>query len=346
LAVITPAVDTQVRLVVVGTGGTVTLHAGGSNYWTSGEIEVVSGNAPVTGQSVDYAFAGLTANTSALSAAADLVVNNLKASSGVTLNTSTGVFTLPANKTFLLEADLSLPYGSPSQVSAWVTYQWVDGSGTAIPGGTTAQIITVEYTGNGNDGHTRAVAMISTGATTKQVKVRIVGASNAVVTTNSVIKIQQIGSSSVIAMIGASTVADGVGGTTTQSKIGDQNKFLKGDATWAWPLTVWTKRAYVAGERTFLPGYGLVIEANDAIADTVDFAWGTTGATWKPILPTGYTWRGVWASSTEYVDKDIVVHGSGMISPPMRVFGTFTSSASSSLVGDTRTTGATNVGKT
>lgn len=105
------------------------------NYATSGSFEgndydrvyykLVAGNIPVTGQSVDYIQASLSANQ-ALSSAGNI---NFNVSSGAGISLSSGGFNLIANRTYKLEAAIG---GSSS---GYAYYGWVDNSNTLLAGG-------------------------------------------------------------------------------------------------------------------------------------------------------------------------------------------------------------------
>ena len=119
----------------------VNLQAGVSynvyNYTTSGSFEtndydrvyykLVAGNLPVTGQSVDYIQASLSANQT-VTAAGNIIFNT---SSGAGITLASGGFELKANKTYKLEAALG---GSSS---GYAYYAWVDNSNTKLAGGST-----------------------------------------------------------------------------------------------------------------------------------------------------------------------------------------------------------------
>ncbi len=87
--------------------------------------KLVAGNLPVTGQSVDYIQASLSANQS-LSAAANIIFNT---SSGAGITITSGGFNLIANKTYKLEAALGGTSGG------YAYYGWVDNTNTLLSGG-------------------------------------------------------------------------------------------------------------------------------------------------------------------------------------------------------------------
>ncbi len=93
--------------------------------------KLVAGNLPVTGQSVDYIQASLSANQ-ALSAAGNIIFNT---SSGTGITITSGGFDLKANKTYKLEAALG---GSST---GYGYYTWVDNANALLPGGSIGVIM-------------------------------------------------------------------------------------------------------------------------------------------------------------------------------------------------------------
>jgi len=61
---------------------------------------------------------------------------------------------------------------------------------------------------------------------------------------------------------------------------------------------------YSKGDRCYWCGF--LAEANDNIATSTGFKWGTTGATWKPIDVNG-NWKGMYNVSNSYLTSDLVV---------------------------------------
>ena len=134
--IITPSVSTVLsfRLLSSLSSGTITV-GGLVDFSTTGsypwfEAQLISGNAPVTGQSVDYAMANLS-TTQSLSSAGNIVFNTI-AGTGITL--SSGGFNLVANKTYKLEAALGGSSGG------YAYYAWVDNTNTLLPGGSIGAI--------------------------------------------------------------------------------------------------------------------------------------------------------------------------------------------------------------
>jgi hypothetical protein len=94
-------------------------------------MKQVAGNLPVTGQSVDYIQASLSANQ-ALSAAGNIIFN---ASSGAGITITSGGFNLIANKTYKLEAALGGASGG------YAYYGWVDNTNTLLSGGSIGAVM-------------------------------------------------------------------------------------------------------------------------------------------------------------------------------------------------------------
>jgi hypothetical protein len=91
----------------------------------------ISGNAPVTGQSVDYVQASLSTNQS-LSSVGNI---NFNVSSGAGITITTGGFNLLANKTYKLEAALGGTSGG------YAYYGWVDNTNTLLSGGSIGAVM-------------------------------------------------------------------------------------------------------------------------------------------------------------------------------------------------------------
>ena len=111
----------------------VTASSGGiyNSDYTRVYMKQVSGNLPVTGQSVDYIQASLSANQ-ALSAAGNIIFNT---SSGAGITITSGGFNLIANKTYKLEAALGGTSGG------YAYYGWVDNTNTLLSGGSIGAVM-------------------------------------------------------------------------------------------------------------------------------------------------------------------------------------------------------------
>jgi hypothetical protein len=135
--VFTPNVTTVVYLKLLSSlsSGSVTV-GGNGDFSTTGsypwfDVQVISGNAPVTAQSVDYVQASLSANQS-LSSAGNI---NFNVSSGAGITLTNGGFNLMANKTYKLEAALGGTSGG------YAYYAWVDNANVLLPGGSIGVIM-------------------------------------------------------------------------------------------------------------------------------------------------------------------------------------------------------------
>jgi hypothetical protein len=132
--IITPNVNTVVYLKLVSvsnstTTGSIGTFGNGDFLSANGfpwfEAQVISGNAPITGQSVDYIQASLSANQT-LSSAGNI---NFNVSNGAGITITNGGFNLIANKTYKLEGAIGGTSGG------FAYYAWVDNTNTILPGG-------------------------------------------------------------------------------------------------------------------------------------------------------------------------------------------------------------------
>lgn len=138
--IITPNVNTVVYLKLVsvlnsGTSGSISTFGNGDFVGGTGhpwfEAQVISGNAPITGQTVDYIQASLSTNQT-LSSAGNI---NFNVSNGAGITITNGGFNLMANKTYKLEGALGGSSG------AFAYYTWVDNNNTMLPGGSIGTIM-------------------------------------------------------------------------------------------------------------------------------------------------------------------------------------------------------------
>ena len=138
--IITPNENTVVYLKLVSvanstSSGSISTFANGDFLSGNGhpwfDAEVISGNAPVTGQSVDFIQASLSTNQ-ALSSAGNIIFNS---SSGAGITLTNGGFNLIANKTYKLEAALGGTSGG------YAYYAWVDNGNVILPGGSVGTVM-------------------------------------------------------------------------------------------------------------------------------------------------------------------------------------------------------------
>ena len=175
--------------VYVGYGGTRDANDFDRVYY-----KLVAGNLPVTGQSVDYVSVS-TINQAAIGDNRDLIftTNN---GGNIPYNTSTGVFTLSANKTYLFQAQVRA--NTPSANSSYIEYGFVDATtNSLLINGT--ETITSSTTATGGYGSNPVINFIYTPSTNQTVKLRTTVNSNGTQTiVSGTANITQIGSSAII----------------------------------------------------------------------------------------------------------------------------------------------------
>ena len=133
--IITTTTPTVISLRITS-GTSITGLGGNTDFLTSNsypwfDIQVISGNTAVNGQSVDYAMASLSA-TQSISSVSNVLFNTIQGT-GITLNN--GGFNLMANKTYKLEGSVG---GSST---GYIYYAWVDASNTIISGGSIGSVM-------------------------------------------------------------------------------------------------------------------------------------------------------------------------------------------------------------
>ena len=174
----------------------VTASSGGiySNDYTRVYMKQVSGNLPVTGQTVDYVSVGTIYQT-AIGDNRDLIFTS-KYGGNIPYNTSTGVFTLSANKTYLFQAQVRA--NTPSVSSSYIEYGFVDATTNALLVNGT-ETITSSTTATGGYGSNPVINFIYTPTTNQTVKLRTTVNTNGTQTiVSGSANITQIGSSAII----------------------------------------------------------------------------------------------------------------------------------------------------
>jgi len=150
--IITPNVSTVISLRLLSSLSSTSVTVGGNpDFPTTGsypwfDIQVISGNAPVTGQSVDYAIVKYTGNeTNALTTGANV---QFDATASGNLGWNSNKFTLKANKTYELESYLSIYQSAGGVAAVFQIYDYtnntplangfyisINGAGTYNPSG-------------------------------------------------------------------------------------------------------------------------------------------------------------------------------------------------------------------
>jgi len=156
--------------------------------------KMVAGNLPVTGQSVDYVSVG-SINISGVGGNQDLVFPT-NFGGNIPYNTTTGIFTLSANKTYLFQAQVRV--NSPSAGGNYIEYGFVDAVlNTLLVNGT--QTITSSSTSTAGYGSNPVINFIYTPSSNQTVKIRT---TSSTVGTQTVVSgtanITQIGSSAFV----------------------------------------------------------------------------------------------------------------------------------------------------
>jgi hypothetical protein len=157
-------------------------------------MKLVAGNLPVTGQSVDYVSVGAIYQT-AVGDNRDLIFTQ-NFGGNIPYNTSIGVFTLAANKTYLFQAQIRS--NTPSAAGNYIEYGFVDATtNVLLINGT--QTITSSTTSTAGFGSNPVINFIYTPTTNQTVKIRTTANSIGTQTLQSgTVNITQIGSSAIV----------------------------------------------------------------------------------------------------------------------------------------------------
>jgi ethanolamine utilization microcompartment shell protein EutS len=156
--------------------------------------KMVAGNLPVTGQSVDYVSAG-SINLTGVGGSQDLIFST-NFGGNIPYNSTTGVFTLTANKTYLFQAQVRVNTASAN--GNYIEYGFVDAiSNALLVNGT--ESITSSTTSTSNFGSNPVINFVYTPISNQTVKLRTTSGTRG---TQSVVSgtanITQIGSSAII----------------------------------------------------------------------------------------------------------------------------------------------------
>ncbi len=196
-AIVRPIADTQVALRVVGGVSVINTVTIGQNSDFSGgsllpwfDIEVIGGNAPIVGTSVDYSYGSATFNSAVVS---PITIGQVTGNMTVAGN----LITLKAGKTYHIECAMSFGSSAFTGTTA-IDFEWRDGAGAAIPNVAPGRAIMAGNNAN-NQTSIHSTTLVITPAADMQVGVRvtsIAGISGAAVAqTGSYYRVTQIGSS-------------------------------------------------------------------------------------------------------------------------------------------------------
>lgn len=157
--------------------------------------KMVAGNLPVTGQTVDYVSTSLSSSYASVGGGYDIVLQQ-KNGGNIPYNSSTGVYTLSANKTYMMQAQLRVNTGSPT--NAYLVYTWVDAT-TNTPLVSNSEALNSSNTSGAGFGSKEVVQMIYTPTTNQTIKLRATDSSSGTQTiVLGTAVITQIGSSAII----------------------------------------------------------------------------------------------------------------------------------------------------
>jgi len=129
----------------------------------------------------DYINAGrITSDQTSMGVNNDIIFNYANVSNGISLNTSTGVFTLTANKTYKLFAELSFSNFS-DLANGYIIYDWVDATtNTRLDTSGVSAGVGEHINRNTNEFNATSTTLIYTPTTNQTIKVRIVEAAGTV----------------------------------------------------------------------------------------------------------------------------------------------------------------------
>ncbi len=162
--------------------------------WDRVYYKLVAGNLPVTGQTVDYVSVGTIYQTS-VGVNKDLIFTNNNGGN-IPYNTTTGFFTLSANKTYLFQAQIRA--NTPSADGNYIEYGFVDATtNSLLVDGT--QTITTSTTSTSGFGSNPVINFIYTPTANQTVKLRTIGGTRGTqLVLAGTANITQIGSSAIV----------------------------------------------------------------------------------------------------------------------------------------------------
>jgi hypothetical protein len=222
---------TGARTVTVGIWSTTSANAFGSGdgrTWARATLLTpsISIQATATGTlNTDYINAGrITSDQIGVGAGSDVIFNRTIVSSGISMNTSTGVFTLTAGKTYRLFGSVS--FINFSSATGWFVYQWVDATTNAALDTTGISVGVAEALNRDvSEFNATSATLIYTPSTNQTVKLRITDGGGTTTIRNAIgtkATIEQIANTfSLTSISGLTTTGDvSVGGNLTVTGTG------------------------------------------------------------------------------------------------------------------------------
>ena len=152
--VFTPNVTTVVYLKLLSSlsSGNITVGGNGDFSITGSypwfDIQVISGNAPITGQSVDYVSVSRTGTDQTVNTGNAVIFNTINGGN-IPYNTSTGAFSLTAGKTYKLIGNVTLSNGNTAPKEVNIVWKNTDGDLLGTKGELLSPSAAVDAAGNG-----------------------------------------------------------------------------------------------------------------------------------------------------------------------------------------------------
>ncbi|MEY4307811.1 MAG: hypothetical protein RL422_14 [Bacteroidota bacterium] len=262
-------------------GGSADFPSAGSYPWF--EAQVISGNTAVNGQSVDYVSTSLSNSYSNVGSGYDIVLQQLNGGN-IPYNSSTGVYTLTANKTYMMQAQLRV--NTASVGNAYLQYTWVDAT-TNTPLVSNSEALSASSSSGAGYGSKEVVQIIYTPTTNQTIKLRSTGTTG----TQSIVM-----GSAVITQIGSSAIVNPwtLSGTTTYNTLGNVGiGTTSPSASAVLDLTSSTKG--FLPPRVALTATNNASPLNSPVTGTVVYNNATTGSFPNQVTPGYYYWNGsIW----------------------------------------------------
>jgi len=175
---------------VTGLGGNTDFFSSNSYPWF--DIQVISGNTAVNGQSVDYISVTRTSDQTVNTG--DVVKFNSIYSGNIPYNTTTGAFSLTAGKTYRLNASISL--SNANTIVSEANVAWKNAAGDIL--GNKAEILSSSHTTNAGGNAIVEVIYTPTVNTTVSLYVNYATANAILWNSYTYANIEQIGSSAFV----------------------------------------------------------------------------------------------------------------------------------------------------
>ena len=181
---------------------------------------------------LDYFFAKFQQQN--LASGTNILLATPSANSNIPVNTSTGVISLTAGKTYNINAGINC-YAFTDEASGYIIMSLVDATTNAIVGGASQTLVwSSKMTGFSSRADNPVLSCIYTPTSNQTIRLRITQTIGTATSgdVNSFISITQIGSSAVGAFTAASNTLDGTSGAVPKPVAGQQGAGLRGDGSW------------------------------------------------------------------------------------------------------------------